>query len=458
MLELKCIFSRQRGETTLSAELNLIPEATQKAVCVRLNSGGHLQGSSSNASHTVPAGAPVAKQPVQTSSRALDPGSHRVPSFTVNTHQISGGFWSNLRDFLTERPVKVPPAKLGAAFTPAEFGSGFLDNLKEWFRPAPRIRMAPGVSPLDEKWKPEFPSVWQNLRDLFAPPRQAPLKVTSKPVKVKEIWSKDENFGWTQAISLGVHVALVVLLVVPIFTQILPPTQANTKVGVDVIEISPYVAKLPAGKDRAGGGGGGGDRSQAPPTKGRAPKFSMTQFTPPSPTLKNPNPKLAADPALLGPPELKIPNPALSNYGDPLAKIVNNSGGPGGGNGIGTGCCGGIGSGEGGGLGPGSGAGTGGGAFQPGVNGVGYPTCIYCPVPQFSDEARKAKYTGTVTLRVVITVDGRATDIRVVQSPGLGLDEKAIEAVRTWRFRPAYGPNGKPVATISPIEVTFRLL
>jgi TonB family protein len=59
---------------------------------------------------------------------------------------------------------------------------------------------------------------------------------------------------------------------------------------------------------------------------------------------------------------------------------------------------------------------------------------------------------------VVITVDGRATDIRVVQSPGLGLDEKAIEAVRTWRFRPAYGPNGKPVATISPIEVTFRLL
>src|SRR5260370_29932369 len=97
----------------------------------------------------------------------------------------------------------------------------------------------------------------------------------------------------------------------------------------------------------------------------------MTQFTPPSPTLKNPNPKLAADPALLGPPELKIPNPALSNYGDPLAKIVNNSGGPGGGDGIGTGCCGGIGSGECGGLGPGSGGVTGGGAVRRGVNGMG---------------------------------------------------------------------------------------
>jgi protein TonB len=407
---------------------------------------------------TSPVAPPTAKQPAQASSRHLDPSVHRVPSFVVQRHQISGGFWSNLKDFLTERPAKVPPAKLGAAFTPAQFESSFLDNLKEFFRPAPRITMPAGVSPLDEKWKPEFPSVWQNLRDLFAPPRQAPLKVTSKPVRVKDIWSKDENFGWTQAISLGVHVLVVVLLVVPLFTHILPEvTQANN-VAVVPLEISPYVAKLPAGKDKAGGGGGGGDRSPLPPTKGRAPKFSMTQFTPPSPTVKNPNPKLAADPTLLGPPDLKIPNPPLSNYGDPLANIVNNSGGPGGGSGIGTGCCGGIGSGTGGGLGPGEGGGTGGGVFRPGTNGVGYPTCIYCPNPQYSDEARKAKYTGTVVLQAVITADGRAVDIKVVQGPGLGLEEKAIEAVRTWRFKPAYGPNGKPVATISPIEVTFRLL
>jgi TonB family protein len=91
------------------------------------------------------------------------------------------------------------------------------------------------------------------------------------------------------------------------------------------------------------------------------------------------------------------------------------------------------------------------------VNGVGMPTCIYCPDPQYSDEARKAKYQGVVVLMVVITLDGRATNIQVAKSPGLGLDEKAIEAVRQWKFRPAIGPNGKSVPTQVPIEVTFRL-
>jgi TonB family protein len=61
-------------------------------------------------------------------------------------------------------------------------------------------------------------------------------------------------------------------------------------------------------------------------------------------------------------------------------------------------------------------------------------------------------------LQAVITPDGRATEIEVVKGPGLGLEEKAVEAVKTWRFKPAIGPNGKPVAVIVPIEVTFRLL
>jgi TonB family protein len=91
------------------------------------------------------------------------------------------------------------------------------------------------------------------------------------------------------------------------------------------------------------------------------------------------------------------------------------------------------------------------------VNGVGVPICLYCPIPQYSDEARKAKYQGTVILQVTITTDGRATNISVVKGPGLGLEEKAIEAVRGWKFKPAVGPNGKVVPTIVPIEVTFRL-
>jgi len=92
-----------------------------------------------------------------------------------------------------------------------------------------------------------------------------------------------------------------------------------------------------------------------------------------------------------------------------------------------------------------------------GVGGVSVPTCVSCPSPEYSSEARAAKLQGTVVLQATITVDGRAINISVVKSPGKGLDVKAIEAVKNWKFKPALGPEGKPVATIVPIEVTFRL-
>jgi TonB family protein len=227
--------------------------------------------------------------------------------------------------------------------------------------------------------------------------------------------------------------------------------------NVTPIELSPYISRLPPGKDQAGGGGGGGQRQPEPPSRGKLPEWNMTRMTPP--VLHPPQaPKLPAEATLLGPPELNLPSPNEANFGDPLASFLSASAGSGSGAGIGTGSGGGIGSGSGGGLGPGSGGGTGGGAFRPGTGGVGYPSCLYCPEPQYSEDARKAKYQGTVVLQVVIQPDGRATDIRIVKGPGLGLEEKAIEAVRTWRFKPALGPSGKPVATITPIEVTFRLL
>lgn len=99
----------------------------------------------------------------------------------------------------------------------------------------------------------------------------------------------------------------------------------------------------------------------------------------------------------------------------------------------------------------------GGGTPSAGTGGYGIPACLYCPNPQFSDDAVKAKYQGTVLLMAVITADGRATNIRIAKSLGMGLDEKAIEAVRTWRFRPAVGPDGKASAVTTPIEVVFRL-
>jgi TonB family protein len=98
-----------------------------------------------------------------------------------------------------------------------------------------------------------------------------------------------------------------------------------------------------------------------------------------------------------------------------------------------------------------------GGPFPPGKNGVGYPSCSYCPDPRYSEEARAAKVNGTVTLQIVIEPDGHATDIQVVKSLGHGLDELAIKTVQTWRFKAALGPSGTPVPTTVPVEITFRL-
>src|SRR5262249_57179747 len=129
--------------------------------------------------------------------------------------------------------------------------------------------------------------------------------------------------------------------------------------------------------------------------------------------------------------------------------------GTGSGGGIGSGSGGGIGSGSGPGVGDGRGGGVGGGIFRVG-GGVSAPRAIYDPEPEFSEEARAAKYQGKVLLWVVIAADGRPRDMRVQRSLGMGLDEKAIAAVKTWRFEPAM-KDGHPAAGQAYIEVNFRL-
>lgn len=98
------------------------------------------------------------------------------------------------------------------------------------------------------------------------------------------------------------------------------------------------------------------------------------------------------------------------------------------------------------------------GVFKPGVAGIGFPACSYCPTPQFSDAARREHYQGVVTLQIVVTAGGRAENIRVIQGPGMGLEESAIRAVRDWRFKPAVDWDGNSVAVVSSVEVTFRSL
>jgi TonB family protein len=163
------------------------------------------------------------------------------------------------------------------------------------------------------------------------------------------------------------------------------------------------------------------------------------------------------EPTVVIPPQVHLQQPNMPNLGDPLSRVpaLLPSNGTGSGAGIGSGSGGGVGSGEGPGFGPGHGGGTGGGAFRVG-GGVSAPKAIYSPDPEYSEEARKAKYQGTCVLWLVVGADGRPKDIKVQRTLGLGLDEKAIEAVKNWRFEPAL-KDGKPVAVQINVEVSFRL-
>ena len=206
---------------------------------------------------------------------------------------------------------------------------------------------------------------------------------------------------------------------------------------------------------RRTGGGGGGARSPLAASNGHLPKLAPQQFVPPSTRPPDFKPVLMMEASLVAPAELPVSNPLLEQIGDPLGRVGPPSDGPGSGGGIGDGADGGIGHRKG----PGYGQNDGGGIQWNGSEkgGVVPPLVLYKVDPEFSEEARKAKYQGTVVLTIEVGPDGRAHAIRVASGLGLGLDEKAIEAVLQWKFRPATR-NGRPVTASATIEVNFRLL
>lgn len=97
------------------------------------------------------------------------------------------------------------------------------------------------------------------------------------------------------------------------------------------------------------------------------------------------------------------------------------------------------------------------GAYVPDLGSIGVLKCMECPDPSYSEEARAAKVSGIVVLHLIVTEEGLVTNIQVKRSLGHGLDEKAAEAVGNWRFKPAVGPEGKPVPVWTDVEVNFRI-
>ena len=271
-----------------------------------------------------------------------------------------------------------------------------------------------------------------------------------------DIWGDYRMQAGSWVNSVLIHAIAVTLLVLPyLLSRMFQPVKAAPK--TEVIDISPYLAQLPADSGKkAGGGGRGGDRSPTPASKGAIPRFAKMQLSPPMAVIPNTHAQLQVDPTLLGPPELKLPAMASNMaWGDPQGVVGPPSNGPGFGGGIGSGEGGGVGSGKGGGLGPGEGGGVGGGAYSVGGN-VSAPIPIYKPDPPYSEEARKAKYQGTVIVLIVIDAQGNVTDCRIVKPLGLGLDEKALETIKTWKFKPGMR-NSTPVPVRMMVEVSFRL-
>ena len=251
------------------------------------------------------------------------------------------------------------------------------------------------------------------------------------------------------AMSATMHCALAALLFLAGANH--GVRQALQPIPERVRLIDPYVPR--AG---TGGGGGSGDRSPLPASQGRLPRVATRQFTPPRAVIYNMDPKLPMEPTIIISAQVKLPHLDMSVLGDPYGKPGPPSNG--------TGNGGGMGNGEGTGLGPGKGRGAGpgeGGDAGGGVRGLASastaPVVLFQVEPEFSDEARKAKLQGVVMLYGEVDTNGRLRNIRVTQGLGLGLEEKAIEAVKQWRFRPGTR-DGKPVVSAAAIEVNFHLL
>jgi periplasmic protein TonB len=196
-------------------------------------------------------------------------------------------------------------------------------------------------------------------------------------------------------------------------------------------------------------GGSGGSHDLADPIQGHPPRVDLNALAPPQVAIIA-RPKLEVDPAI----DIRIPDStAMPNLGVlKSGNVTIESNGPGDRAGIGLRGIGGVGPGNGPGYGPGSDAGV----YIAGLGGVTVPVPIFTPEAEFSDEARRQKYQGICLVAIIVDAHGVPQNIHVVRHLGMGLDEKAMEAIRKYRFKPAT-KDGKPVAAAITVEVDFRL-
>ncbi|HKW57554.1 MAG TPA: TonB family protein [Candidatus Acidoferrum sp.] len=306
----------------------------------------------------------------------------------------------------------------------------------------PLLRPASARDSLSDSW---FNRIRENLAQLLLPPLK-PTSANGAPLHLLQ-FDKSRHPARAQAASFLVHAALFAAILFFLAQSPRPPAGPNTRIISRDTLLAPFLGNLFSANPSNAGGRGGGDAA-IPPTHGNPPPYSSIVLV--KPTLpQNRQSQLPVPPTLLDPSAAPILAPT-PNLGLPWMTADTRSPGTGKGHSIGS---------EDGdnmgdrGQGP-FGDGDARGPYRPALT---FPACAYCPYPTYTDEARHAKVQGAVTLRVLVGADGRAQDIRIIRGIGVGLDDRAVETVRNWKFLPAHDASKRAVPTWVTVEAVFRL-
>lgn len=285
--------------------------------------------------------------------------------------------------------------------------------------------------------------------------------------------------GLPLAVSGTLHALAVALLLLASSLGLLKATYTETQ--IDDKEPPRLVFLMKPGP--GGGGGGGGNAIPLPPppakAKAPAPKKISSPVPPPRPYRPPPRPVTREVPPPKPVPVQPVPVPPAPVQPKPLPVVQapvmpmaadtedqagllsappappSPSQGPGSGGGAGSGQGTGLGEGDGSGIGPGSGGGTGGGPFRPG-SGIEPPQLRREVKADYTDEGRRRAIEGDVVMEIVVRRDGSVGDVRVLRTLGAGLDQRAVAAVRQWRFSPARR-QGSAVDVLVEVAVGFAL-
>ena len=402
-------------------------------------------------------------------------------------------FWENLKGLFVKAvasSVSATPVETDLLLASAVWYSTILGNLKSVLlsQRQPTVSVRPVETSLVLKSQSRIRSLWENLGALFrtstaavtAVPVQTDLLLETKPwfrtifrelpalfgprpvyvlsaqpVTVSPLFREYRFRKRSAMFSVVAHCLLVgAILWLPGWLLLSEKPKGKTQV-VTQLTTEPLFLNLPPKPKKTGGGGGGGRREKTPASLGKLPRFSDRQLTPPTPKIVNLKPILPVEPTVVVPQLAQLPPVNIAQLGDPLGIPGPPSSGPGTGGGIGTGTGGGVGPGKGAGVGPGEGGGTGGGLYRVG-GGVSAPTVVYRIEPNYSEDARRARYQGSVVLSAIVRKDGSIEILKVLRGLGLGLDENAVEALKKWKFRPGTR-SGEPVDVALNIEINFAL-